>query len=384
MLVEFVASYALAAAPTFEAYLRSEVRAATTGEADAQLNPALTLKVPTGAFTFLTAYTPRLLLFEPNVPQKVAVLNNLRLAGELRTGKAGRLLLQEDLSYGDASFSWLVTAAEGGIPTFSSLAYLPIFKYVSEATTLAIEQPLSRKVGISLSGSYTISGGATAAAQQLSPLTHSPRVTARLVAAMGPHDALLTQFDGYAIYFPGLKTYAADAGLGWRHQFSTSTDGEILVGLSGGRSVSSVEIDNQLWPYFGLRVTKKFLQTQRQSIWGTLSLRILPTIDPITGVIYPAAESFGVLNYSPMSKVTLIFTLGGSISLSTHVHQNLGLAGATVAYELSQHVTLSGGARLFTFPSIYTRPLDQAPLNNQYQVTGLGFLAITLSERTRL
>ena len=158
----------------------------------------------------------------------------------------------------------------------------------------------------------------------------------------------------------------------------------MLVGVAAGRNVSADFIDNTLFPYFGVRVTKKFLQTQHQSIWGSLSLRVLPVIDPITGVIYEQAESYGILNYSPKSKLTFIFTLGGSLSLSTHVHQNLGLAGATVAYELSHHVTLSGGARLFTFPTIYTRPLAAEGPINQYQVTGLGFFAITLTERERL
>jgi len=382
MFVELVASLIVAASPTYEASLRSEVRASTTGDADGQLNPALTLKLPLGQFSLLTAYTPRILLFEPDVPQKVSILNSGRLLAELRTSKAGRIFLQEDLSYGEASFSWLITAAEGGLPTFNSLARLPPFKYLGEATLLGIEQPVSRKVGISISGSYMISGGADANARRVSPFTHNPRGSFRLVWSIGTHDALLTGLDGYALFYPGTRSYAADLPIGWRHQFSPSTDADVLVGLAGGRSITSELIETQLYPYFSGTIRRKFIQGKRQSLWGSLSLRIIPAIDPITGVFYEQAEGYGVLNYSPITKLTLIATLGGSVSLSSSVHQKLGLAGVSASYELSHHVALSAGVRLFTFPTALS--ITPVPGPNRYQLQSVGFLAITVSDNGHL
>jgi hypothetical protein len=382
MFVELVASLIVAASPTYEASLRSEARASTTGDADGQLNPALSLKLPFGHFSLLVAYTPRILLFEPDVPQKISVLNTARLLAELGTGKAGRIFLQEDFSYGEASFSWLITAAEGGLPTFNSLARLPPFKYLGESTLLGIEQPVSRKVGISLSASYMVSGGADAEARRLSPFTHNPRFSFRVVWSTGTHDALLTGLDGYALFFPGTRTYAADLPIGWRHQFSPSTDGDLLVGVAGGRSITSELIETQLYPYFGATIRRKFLQGQHQSLWGSLSLRVIPAIDPITGVLYEQAESYGVLNYSPITKLTLIFALGGSVSLSTSVHQDFGVAGASASYQLSHHVALSAGARLFTYPSALRITPVAGP--NRYQVQSVGFLAITVSEHGHL
>src|SRR5216684_3170633 len=351
MFVELVASLIVAASPTYEASLRSEVRASTTGDADGQLNPALTLKLPLGQFSLLTAYTPRILLFEPDVPQKVSILNSGRLLAELRTSKAGRIFLQEDLSYGEASL-------------------------------LGIEQPVSRKVGISISGSYMISGGADANARRVSPFTHNPRGSFRLVWSIGTHDALLTGLDGYALFYPGTRSYAADLPIGWRHQFSPSTDADVLVGLAGGRSITSELIETQLYPYFSGTIRRKFIQGQRQSLWGSLSLRIIPAIDPITGVFYEQAEGYGVLNYSPITKLTLIATLGGSVSLSSSVHQKLGLAGVSASYELSHHVALSAGVRLFTFPTALS--ITPVPGPNRYQLQSVGFLAITVSDNGHL
>ena len=399
MLVEFVSSLILTASPTVDWYLRSEVRAATTGEYDAQLNPAVRLRIPVGQFSFLAAYTPRILLFEPNVPQKVSVLHAAQLAAELRTGKTGRIFLAEDLSYGDQSFSWLVTGADGGIPNLTSLAQLPIIKYANATTTLGIEQALSRKVGIAISGGYTISGGANTAAQQALPLSHGPSASIRVASAVGTRDALVLRLVGYATFFSGTpstvaqgstigslgtQSYVADVGAGWQHRFSKTTDGEILMGAGGTSYVTPVLIENQLFPYFIAAIRKKFLETQYQSIWGGLTFRVTPIIDPITGIIYEQADMYALLNYSPKPKLTFSFTVGGSVSLSTQVHQNLGLVGAVVTYQLTHEVGLSAGVRAFSFPSIYSRPLAPVPGPNRYQVQALGFLAVTLNERTRL
>jgi len=70
------------------------------------------------------------------------------------------------------------------------------------------------------------------------------------------------------------------------------------------------------------------------------------------------------------------------VSLSSSVHQKLGLAGFSASYQVSHHVALSAGVRLFTFPTALS--ITPVPGPNRYQVQSVGFLAITVSDNGHL
>src|SRR5260370_8834172 len=174
MLPALLAGMLLAASPTYDVSLRSEVRGSTDGEGDGQLNPAVSLRVPIGHLSLLGEYTPRILLFEPGISKKVSVFHAGHLLAEQRLSRATRLFVDEQVSYGENTFSFHVTGADLTQPpfdrvNFDRLSQLPPFLYFSETTLLGIDQALSRKVLLSAAASYGLFGGAVSAGRALAP-----------------------------------------------------------------------------------------------------------------------------------------------------------------------------------------------------------------------
>src|SRR5262245_59080041 len=113
MVSALVCSLVLAAPATYDVSLRSEVRGTPDGRTEVQFNPVLSLDDRLGRVSLLGSYTPRIVLFEP-FARTVTYLHRGRVASAWRAGKATRLVLDEQILYGWANFSWLETAAEGG------------------------------------------------------------------------------------------------------------------------------------------------------------------------------------------------------------------------------------------------------------------------------
>ncbi len=364
-----VASLVVAVPPSYEVSLRSEVRGSSQGQGDGQLNPLLSLRVPLGQFSLFFSYTPRILLFEPGISKAVSFLHSGRVAGELRLWKAGRIFLEEQLSYGENTFSFLVLAAEGTAPTFDRLAQIQQpFLYFGTSTSLGIEQPLSRQVALSLTAGYSIGGGADAAARAIAPLTHSPRLSLRVAWKVGKRDYLLTEWTGYAAFFSGVqRSYVLDGSAGWRHEFSKDSDFDVLIGAGGTHEVTSEFVEDRLYPYVNAGIRRRFRQGTVHALSGGLYARLAPAIDPILGAVYERADTYGTLIYSPVRSVTLSSALGGAIALGGQIKgQKLGFGAVSVAYEVSHHLTLSAGVRVVALPD----------------VVSVGFLAITVSERS--
>jgi hypothetical protein len=363
-----VAALIIAAPASYEVSLRSEVRGSNQRQGDAQLNPVLSLTLPFGHFALLTSYTPRILLFEPGIPQTVSLLHNGRVAGELRPNKASRIFLEQLISYGWNSFSYLMLAAENVAPSFDRLATLQTpFLYFGESTTLGIEQALSRQVALSLTAGYSIGGGADAAARQIVPVSHSPRASLRLAGKVGTRDYLLTEWIGYASFYSSVqRSYVLDGSVGWRHEFSKDADFDVLIGAGGTHEIGQVFIEDQLYPYLNAGIRRRFRQGPTHALSGGLYVRLAPAIDTIVGYVYERVESYGTVAYSPVRNVTLSSALGGAVALSSPIEgQKLGYAAVSVAYAVTHELTLSAGVRGVAVPNF----------------VAVGFLAITVGER---
>jgi hypothetical protein len=366
-----VATLVMAAPASYEVSLRSEVRGSNQRQGDAQLNPVLSLRLPFGQFSLLTSYTPRILLFEPGIPQTVSLLHNGRIAGELRLSKAGRLILEQLLSYGWNSFSYLMLAAENVAPSFDRLATIQTpFLYFGESTTLGIEQALSSHVALGITAGYSIGGGADSAARQIVPITHSPRASLRLAWKVGTRDYFLTEWIGYAAFYSSVqRSYVLDGSVGWRHEFSKDADFDVLIGAGGTHEIGPVLLEDRLYPYFNAGIRRRFRRGPSHALTGGWYVRVAPTIDTIAGYTYARAETYGTLAYSPVRSVTLASALGGALALDSPIKgQKLGYAAVSVAYEVTHELTLSAGVRGVAVPNF----------------VAVGFLAITVGERGHL
>ncbi len=350
MLSVLVASLVLAAPTRYEVALRTEVRGRTPGnEGDLQLNPALSLIAPLGPISLLASYTPRILVFEPQARNTVSLLHRVRLLGEQKSRRGNRVFLDEQIAYGENSFSWLVVAAEGGQPLFDRLTQVPPLRYFSESTALGIDQALSRSLRVSATATYAVSGGADAEARSIVPLQHGPRLALNLAWAIGTRDAFLAGVAASLAYFStGQRSYIADASAGWRHQLSSQTEVDVLLGAGAGRQLG-VDESVRVYPFVGAGLRRQSLPTSRHHLAASLRVGLAPAIDPLNGSVYPRAESFATLEYSPVSRLMLAASGGAAAALSGSVSgQRLGFGALSASYELNPHFSLTAGVRFIS------------------------------------
>ncbi len=363
-----------ATSPTYDVSLRSEVRGSSDGEGDGQLNPALSLRVPLGHLSLLGQYAPRILLFEPGISKKISIFHSGQFIAQQAFSRATRLIIDQQISYGENSFSFLVTGADLTQPVFDRAVFdrraqLPPLLYFSETTSISVDQALSRKVVLRTTASYMLSGGADASARAIAPISRVPRLRLILGWELGTHDALLAVLDGSANFFSASqRSYLLDAGVGWRHLFSKYTNFDVLLGAGAGRDESTDVIHNTLYPYVVAGIRRQFVPGTRSVLEGSLNLRVAPASDPINGRLYLRGDTFGTLAYFPIPPLGFTAAAGASIALSGTIQgQKLGFGGVSVLYELNRHLSLSTGVRVVAVPD----------------VRAVGFFAITVSERGR-
>src|SRR5262249_27223388 len=144
-------------------------------------------------------------------------------------------------------------------------------------TTLGLDQPLSKRVGLGVSASFFVGGGTDQASRAQLPWQRSVRASVTIAWALGLRDFLLTQTGGAVAFFSSVqRSYYLDVSAGWRHQFSENSDLDLLAGASGGRDISPDVLENRLYPFFQGTIRRRFVPGRRQTLTGILSLRVEP------------------------------------------------------------------------------------------------------------
>ncbi len=355
---------------TYEIGLRTEARGATAGARDLQLNPVLSLTTPIRSLTVTATYIPRILALEPASRGGVTVLHRGAFLGEWHTHRNGRLFLEQQLAYGTNAFSLLVVAAEGGTLLFDRLAELPPVLYFGESTNLGIEQPLSRKLRLTASAGYAISGGADDAARRSVPLQRGPRSGLTLAWLVRPRDTVSAAVRYLGSYFStGARAYLLEANAAWRHRFSRD-ELELGLGAAGVRDVAADRPDRiYARPIVTAGLTRQPTRRRFHRLGGYLRARLAPAIDPLTGFTYSRADGLAALDYLPIPRLKLGASGGAAVALSGSLRgQVVGLAGLAASYEFDRHFTVTGGARLAS----------------QSTIQWVGFVAVSLSYREPL
>lgn len=364
------ASVTAAVPATYAIGLRTEARGASAGAGDFQLNPALSFTASVRSLTLSATYIPRILALEPASRGGVTVLHRGAFLGEWRTHRNGRLFLDQQVAYGTNAFSLLVAAAEGGTLSFDRLAELPPLLYFSESTNLGIDQPLSRKLRLTASAEYAISGGADDAARSSVPLQRGPRTGLTLAWLVHPRDTVSAAVRYFGSYFStGARAYLLEGNAAWRHRFSRD---ELELGL-GAAGVRDVAGDGSRRIYARPVVTAGLRRepTRRRfhRFGGYLRARLAPAIDPLTGFTYSRAEGVAELDYLPIPRLKLGASGGAAVALSGSLRgQAVGLAGLAASYEFDRHFSVTGGVRMAS----------------QATIQWVGFVAASLSYRESL
>jgi len=381
-----IASVVLAAAAlptTYEVGLRTEVRGATDNTGDLQLNPAVSLTVPIRSLTFTASYLPRILELVPRRRGGFTVLHRGAFLGQWRTKSDGRLFVDQQASYGTNAFSLLVAAAEGSTLTLDQLTQLPPLLYFSETTLLGLEQPLSRKLRLTASAAYGVSGGANNDARSKLPLLRGPKAALTLGWLVRPRDTVSAAVRYSATYLSGgPRASIVEANASWRHRF---TRDELELGLGAARTHD--ERTDQVQPVATARLRREPTKRRFHRFGGNLRARLAPAIDPLTGFTYSRVDGLGEIDYLPFPKLKLTAGGGAALALSgTLSGQAVGLAGLAASYEIDRHFSLTGGVRLFSQGVSQTPQtvLQTPPAVSQTTTQWVGFVALSLSYREPL
>ncbi len=389
-----IAQVVLAAAlpATYEVGLRTEVRGAAEGSGDLQLNPTLSFTAPIRSLTLTASYLPRILALEPASRGGVTVLHRGALLGEWRIHSNTRLFLDQQVAYGTNAFSLLVAAAEGSTLTLNRLNELPPLLYFSEATLLGIDQPLSRKLRLTATAAYGISGGADDVARSLLPLQRGPRTGLTLAWLIHPRDTISAVIRYSAFYFDptsgfstGARAYLLDTNAAWRHRF-TRYELELGLGVAGARDVGadhSVRLYAQPVATAGLR--RELTKRRFHRFGGNLRARLAPAIDPLSGYTYSRVDGVAELDYLPIPKLKLTAGGGAAVALSGSLRgQAVGLAGLVSSYEIDRHFSVTGGVRVVFQPTTQAVPQATTQAVSQATTQWVGFVAVSLSYREPL
>jgi hypothetical protein len=381
---------------TYEVGLRTEVRGATgatESSGDLQLNPALLLTVPIRPLTFTASYSPRILELVPRSRGGFTVLHRGAFLGAWRTRSGGRFFVDQQASYGTNAFSLLVAAAEGSTLTLDRLTELPPLLYFSETTLLGIEQPLSRKLHLTASATYGVSGGADDVAKNQLPLQRAPKAALTLAWLIQRRDTVSAAVHYSGSYFSaGARAHVFDVSASWRHRFNRD---ELELGLGAARSRDvgadrSVRLYTQ--PLATVRLRREPTKRRFHRFGGNLRVRLAPAIDPLggagsTSLTYLRVDGLGEIDYLPIPKLKLTAGGGAALALSGSLSgQSVGLAGLSASYEVDRHFSLTGGVRFVSQPrGAQTEAPPPTPASVPQTTTQwVGFVAVSLSYREPL
>jgi hypothetical protein len=280
------------------------------------------------------------------------------------------LFLDEQVTYGTNAFSLLVAAAEGGTLVFDRLAELPPLLYLSQSGNLGIEQPLSRKLRLTASAGYAISGGADDVARRSVPLQRGPRTGLTVAWLVHPRDTVSAAVRYLGSYFStGARAHILEGNLAWRHRFSRD-ELELGLGAAGVRDVTADGTDRiYARPVATAELSRPPTSRRFHRFGGSLRARLSPAIDPLTGFTYSRADGVAALDYLPIPRLKLGASGGAAVAVSGSLRgQVVGLAGLAASYEFDRHVSVTGGVRI----------------TSQASIRWVGFVAVSLSYREPL
>lgn len=207
-------------------------------------------------FVYTLGYTPRLAFVDFNESgSRPSILNAGLVSAQWHERKV-RVTLTENASYGDQTFAALsvlpttgTPAAPSGspgapispnqpvsLPTTDAVPAVALLSTMSSVTTLASQVTLRRML-LTASVGYQVSGGADTAAQQILPLQHGPFAETDFDVTATRRDHFVTVVLGSdAAFSTGVDSVLLEVLEQWRHKWSRSTDTELGGGVSGVRS----------------------------------------------------------------------------------------------------------------------------------------------------
>lgn len=282
--------------------------------ADVELLPGGTLGLAWEKTALALSYTPSILLREPQLGGRVLPLHRGRV-GLTQAWRGATLAVSEDFSVGDLDVGSL-RQPEGGTPGgVAEVQTLGATKYVRSATLATLDTPLARRLGLSLSAGYQVSGGTDVAAAM--PLQHGPSFSAQLGHEWTRRDKLTARLQVTGASFSTKQEQLISQLLGgYVRQLSRFASVNALAGLAVTRELIPEGAGlGEPGEYFEiLPVGSVSLATsvpvphQYLALNGTV--RLFPFSDRFTGAVYERLELAQSTEWRPVKGLSLTEAAG--------------------------------------------------------------------------
>ena len=331
---------ALAAAPTtYEISLKTEGRTGTaylgylgtaTMASFLEVDPSAVLSTKFDKLTINGGYRP-VLLYSLNGDHAFALLHRADLGGKWTLSRKTRLNFTQNVSFGQNNFSPLL-AIQGTTPSDPHLPPVLVLDYFNTSTSVGVSH--STLTGIELGGSasfsfYTglgqyklVKDGEEifAPTQSLIPPARTWSLTGNAAFEVNRNDAVTSRASANvatfscvegASCFPSARGLTLDTGLGWRHQFTKMTQGDVSAGVYFSRFTQPAAPATATWgPSAGLGVSHQLLSKRPHQLRGSARVSYGAAIDPYGGGVYHRVDSSLSADYTAMG--WLAFSLRGT------------------------------------------------------------------------
>jgi len=236
---------------------------------------------------------------------------------DLRLDGTTTLRLRQGFGYGTADFSPLAPASPAGPgPVVVQPPPAQRFVLIQESNSLAeLEMATSRRLRMTASASWIVSGGADFESRESVALGRGPQAHASLQWSATPLDTL--RFDAAGSdtkYSNGLRASVANFTVGWRTRLSRSGELAFSAGPGVGRSQPQDQPASTL-PY--AVATADFTGNATRDLSATVGIGVEPLGDALSGEIVERSSVRALVTLGRPGRVTAVARALGSLTLTS-------------------------------------------------------------------
>ncbi|MGA9525583.1 MAG: hypothetical protein WBV82_29260 [Myxococcaceae bacterium] len=400
-----IAGIALSSAPRVEHEVsaRSEGRLRLmSGEGDAQdtelaLQPRAEVLLDWETATAQVSYAPQLNVRELLGPRNVELLHLGELGFTFSPNRTTTVRLSEELGYGEYRFNvlggslgsgsgapvdgpQLPTGGAGQAPGAGGLPPRDVINFVRSNTRLNADFQLSRRLTLTTSAGWEISGGADAPSREQMPLQRGPFTEVGLSLQRSRFDVLssaISYLDRSVV--GGSRVSLGGLRVAYQRDLDRSTD----LMLSAGAGVGRERQDGGAWTPWSLYPEAR-VGLSRQFRFGDQRLaanvtgQFTPSINPFTAALEKRVEARAGLDWSrgDLLRSGLHATASTPVLGGAEDRQQLALLGANAGVRLTDWSELEA-----SLGWSWERDAREGPPRRQW-LAGIAFVATTGSSRS--
>lgn len=347
--------FALSTAPSYGVAISEESRLGSNHELDLEVVPSFDVQRARGTFQGWARYYPRFLLVRPTSQGAGGILHRLSGEAAVRDRRGNRSSLAGSFAYGRNDFSFFTAAAEGTLPSLDRIELLRNVRYLQADATAAVERQLGRRIGLSASAGYGVSGGVTTADRAALPLFDSARAGVNVAVRANRSDSFTLALSGLWSRVQEQHSHASivTLGGGWQHKLPHKLAADLQIGTSLVRQSqgASSPIRHLIEPSAsaGLAAATSAFD---HPLHGTLRVNLSPFVDPLTGSVSLRPDATGQMTFGIARSLSLV---GGAAVARAPIRGQrrvVGVGFGELLFLPAQTVRLAAGVRTAAQPDV--------------------------------